>query len=316
MKPHNFHRHVRSVLLPRNIVIVAGPGVKPKLPQRFAGLNAKLEETFKKHDDAATETSARYRSAVWMIYGLTALATASALLNVVYPHGEVPLWSMLEVAMIAAIFLLYSTARRRDWLEHWLEDRRHAELLRYLPLAESLPEDPETRTSLPEFGELRSEARASLAGAWQDDAFVAEAVPWLAHLLADQQAYHHKRYHEEEAIQHRVHKISSWLFVITGAAAVTHLWIHTEWLTLVTATLPAIGAALNGALAQLESQRLARMSSGLEQQLQTLGDRLQAASQAGDRLAIQTIARDSLRLVMREHEEWRQTVEKREVPLA
>ena len=54
----------------------------------------------------------------------------------------------------------------------------------------------------------------------------------------------------------------------------------------------------------------------LEQQLQTLGDRLQAASQAGDRLAIQTIARDSLRLVMREHEEWRQTVEKREVPLA
>jgi hypothetical protein len=87
-------------------------------------------------------------------------------------------------------------------------------------------------------------------------------------ILEQQRHYHLHVAHRQHALRHRVHSLNSVLFGLTAVGALTHLFVHTLWLSLVTTFFPALGASLHGALAQSEAYRLEVTSERLTGELQ------------------------------------------------
>jgi hypothetical protein len=135
------------------------------------------------------------------------------------------------------------------------------------------------------------------------------------------------------------------LFGLTALAALSHLLVHTLWLSLVTTFFPALGASLHGALAQSEAYRLSVTSERLVQELQSSVNRIRQALAEGrgtaasgaapgggraDHRATTTIAgsalvhatavkvsvEDALALILEEHQDWQMLVRPHHLPLA
>ena len=120
-----------------------------------------------------------------------------------------------------------------------------------------------------------------LAGACRDPGFVSSYAAWTIDVLRAQQRYHTRLAARQHALLHRVHRITIVLFILTAIGALTHLLVHTLWLSLVTTFFPALAALPYGALAQ--SRLLIGQHATAERlmvELQDCIDRIVAASQA------------------------------------
>ena len=161
--------------------------------------------------------------------------------------------------------------------------------------------------------------RQQLDGAWSDPVFVAAYARWTISVLEEQRHYHHRVARRQHALLHRIHSLNSWLFALTAIGALTHLLVHSVWLTLVTVFFPALGASLHGALAQSESYRLAATSERLAFDLGHATARINAAlgasdpgqSHAGVRSAIEA----AIALILDEHLDWHMLVRPHHLPL-
>jgi hypothetical protein len=162
-----------------------------------------------------------------------------------------------------------------------------------------------------------AQARELLDGAWSDPTFVAQYGAWATGLLRAQQAYHARVARRSHALQHRVHRITAGLFVLTAAGAVSHLVIHSRWLSLITTVFPALAAALHGALAQSEAYRLHAASERMAHELQVSVDEFQRSLGAAtsDTTSARSAILSAVSGILQEHQDWYMLVKPHQMPL-
>jgi PGDYG protein len=322
----------------------------PPAPRPPAALQPLIDATASAHrafDQRAIEYGHRYRSGFWAIYFLSAIAVLFAVLPLalgwdspthrLHPFSGV--WAVGEVLVIAIVTTIYWLGLRRHWQGEWLRARTTAELARYLPMLAPLLDFNTAateanwymRTFVPDQhlrtgGEIstlcaRSEplARKLLANAWSDREFIASYSRWTIETLEEQRHYHHRIATRQHALLHRVHIVTTWLFGLTAVGALTHLLLHTIWLSMLTTFFPALGASLHGALAQSEAYRLGKTSERLVTQLQESINRIRAAfdqsAASGDPKALKTAIQEAIALIFEEHQDWHLLVRPHHLPL-
>jgi hypothetical protein len=245
-----------------------------------------------------------------------------------------------EVIVIGSVSAIYWLGHRRDWQGQWLRARTTAELTWYLPLIAPLLDlsAPQVQANwylrvLDPGQHLRGAddvaalcarteplARELLAEAWSDPQFIASYAQWTIDILLAQKHYHARIALRQHALLHRVHRVTSGLFGLTALGALTHLLIHTLWLSLVTTFFPALGASLHGALAQSEAYRLGATSERLMVELGGAIDVVRKAlaeAPEGARVqALKASVEAAIALILEEHQDWHMLVRPHHLPLA
>ena len=322
----------------------------PPAPQPPAALQPIMDAIAAGHrafDQRAIDFGHRYRSGFWAIYILSAIAVLFAVLPLalgwdsprhrLHPYSGV--WAVGEVLVIAAVTGIYWVGLRRHWQGEWLRARTTAELARYLPMLAPLIDfnaptkeadwymrifvpDQHLRTGgdIPALCALAEPlARKLLAAAWNDREFVASYSRWTIETLEEQRHYHHRTATRQHALLHRVHVVTTWLFGLTALGALTHLLLHTIFLSMLTTFFPALGASLHGALAQSEAYRLGKTSERLVTQLQEAIDSIRAAfdksMSSGDMSALKSAIQAAIALILEEHQDWHLLVRPHALPL-
>lgn len=343
-----FHHAVQRLLLTG--IHFPSPPMPVRTPQP-AALTPLIEAIAPAHrafNLRAIEYGDRYRSAFWAIYLLIALAVLCAGLPLAlgWDNAEHALhhfsvaWVITEVILIISAGLIYWRGHTEDWQGQWLAARTQAELTWYLPLIAPLVDftvNPRATNwyaclDNPGYdlqagddfdgvcGANRPLARALLGSVWTDPGFVVDYARWTVSILEGQRHYHHHVVLRQHALRHRVHTITAWLFAMTGLAALAHLVVHSNALTLATMFLPALGASLHGALAQSEAYRLEAASKRLEIELTKLIEPVKATLTADDPLATSEVLRgavlSAVSLILDEHQDWHMLVRPHHLPLA
>jgi PGDYG protein len=319
-------------------------------PRPPAALQPLLDATATAHrafDERAIGYGHRYRSGFWAIYLLSAIAVLFAVLPLALGwdspthrlHPFSGLWAVGEVLVIATVTTIYWVGLRRHWQGEWLRARTTAELARYLPMVAPLLDfnaptseanwymrifvpDKHLRTG----GDIsalcaRSEplARKLLANAWSDGDFIASYSRWTIDTLEEQRHYHYRTATRQHALLHRVQVVTTWLFGLTALGALTHLLLHTIWLSMLTTFFPALGASLHGALAQSEAYRLGKTSERLVTQLKEAIDGIRTAfdqsASNGDLSVLKTAIQAAIALILEEHQDWHLLVRPHHLPL-
>jgi hypothetical protein len=342
------HQFIQRILLVGAHLEIPPAPPAPQPPQRLTALIAAIEPAHRVFDARAVYFGHRYRSGFWAIYMLSALAVLCAVLplalgwdnrtHVLHPSAGV--WAVAEVCVIGGVSLIYWLGQRRDWQSRWLQTRTTAELTWYLPLVAPLLDlrhpggDANWYLRVFDPGQhLRSAddvaalctaneelVRRLLADAWSDPAFVTSYAQWTMDILSGQKHYHQCVAIRQHALLHRVHRLNGWLFGLTAVGALTHLLVHTLWLSLVTTFFPALGASLHGALAQSEAYRLSVTSERLSVDLQGAIDGIRRTVTIGDpplrAAGTREAVLSALSLILEEHQDWHMLVRPHHLPLA
>lgn len=342
-----FHHLVQRVLL-TGIRFPAAPApAEQQQPAALVPLIQALAPAHREFNERAIQYGNRYRSAFWAIYLLVALAVLCAGLPLALGwdkaehalHHFSVVWVLTEVVLIFFVGLIYLRGHKGDWQGQWLAARTQAELTWYLPLIAPLVEfdDRSSATNwyacLNKSGqELQSGdafdavcrsnsvlARKQLNGVWSDPRFVVDYARWTVTILEGQRQYHQHVALRQHALQHRVHTITAWLFAMTGLAALAHLVVHSNALTLATMFFPALGASLHGALAQSEAYRLEAASERLATELGDIIDPVRATLNSPDPLAsvetLRSAVLSAVSLILDEHQDWHMLVRPHHLPL-
>jgi hypothetical protein len=357
------HRLVERIFLYRSPVRrLSAPPLAPP-PAALNPLIRELDPERRRYDERALYFGERYRSGFWLIYLLSAVAVLFAVLPLALGwddsrhilHPYLGIWALGEVLIISAVGSVYWIGHRRDWQGEWLRARTTAELIGYLPILAPLVDfrrsveeadwylrvfDPGQNlrgnrevTTLCRRHE--AEMRDTLAAVWADPLFVAAYAAWAASVLESQEHYHRSVALRQHVLQHRIHTVNIWLFGLTAVGALTHLVLHSLYLSIVTTFFPALGASLHGALAQSEAYRLEVASERLAKDLRLAVARIReaalgpepAARRLGaggvafvhDAAAVAQLVRgaveSALSLILEEHQDWHMLVTPHRLPL-
>lgn len=342
-----FHHAVQRLLLMGIRLPVPPPPAHPPQPAALAPLIRAVAPAHRAFNLRAIEYGDRYRSAFWAIYLLVALAVLCAGLPLALGwdnaqhamHHFSIAWVITEVVIIVLVGLIYWRGHSQDWQGQWLAARTQAELAWYLPLIAPVVDFSDDSQAINWYACLnnpgqdlqagedfdsvcrtnRPLARSLLANVWSDPAFIVDYARWTVAIIEGQRQYHHHVALRQHALQHRVHTITAWLFVMTGLAALAHLLFHSNALTLATMFLPALGASLHGALAQSEAYRLEAASERLAMELGRLVEPVKETLHATDPLASAEVLRgavvSAVSLILDEHRDWHMLVRPHHLPL-
>jgi hypothetical protein len=265
-------------------------------------VNARLRAHFAWPDKRGDLYADAYRSGYVLTYLLSALAVFVALLpRTAGLEGDAQTACVaIELVMLLVILLLFVIGRARHWHERWMEYRLLAELIRQLriliPLGGGRP-FPRTPAHLGLYGSLtetwmywhmRAIARATgVPGARVSPEYVLGCLNYVDKIVGapdqGQLKFQNDTEKRSENIAHRLHIISTSLFVLTLVGIATHLllepvllprWLDFEipesfhkgldrWLVMASAFLPALAAALAGISNQGEFARLAKRSAAM-----------------------------------------------------
>jgi hypothetical protein len=245
----------------------------------------------KRPDVLATRYSFLYRYSYRLKYGLAALAVFFAVMGLTFESRYEWLWPGLELASIAGILTCFSLAWGFRWHERWLDYRLLAEQFRVLeflrPLGETVPvfhppkywETPPPRHScvrwyfrarLRECSIPQGRVGPEYMRRQKNNVQIATEVQW------DYDTSKHK-------VWERDYRFTEWagvvLFAITAVACVAHVvgWgprLFLLSLGVLTATLPAVGAAMEGLQAQEEGKRLAGRAEAMRKHVADVEERL------------------------------------------
>lgn len=261
-----------------------------------------LIEKYMKHYAWANGLSRYYgnmhRSAFVMNYLLGAIAVFLALVCIALGiHGKLQAgWIISELVVILGILILTNRGRKKRWHQRWIDYRTLAE---YLRLARS--------RVLLGGGSLQVAYEGHLSGygnpahTWMNWHYRAieraAGLPnvvftgdylkkcsnlWVKGLVQRQIVYHRDAHKRFSKMDRRLHHAGDFLFIGTLFACVIHLahlwlehnpkfdWIPEStgnWMTLLCAFLPALGAALAAIRNHGEVQRLAQRSNAMEETL-------------------------------------------------
>ncbi|MGN7160139.1 hypothetical protein [Sphingomonas sp. SAFR-052] len=251
----------RPCPLPR----AAQDGPATTLRMRIDGL---LWPRFDQADCEASLAAQLFRSAFVSSFALTALAVVLALFALIVPVAVKPLLAAGEFVSIATILFVIRWGSRAGWHNRWLSQRTLAEELRCLAVSASLG-DLFLRGVRAENGDVAGRERRDLArriglpSTRIDAAYLAETHANLVALLDDQIGYVRREAGRMHKLEHRLHRVGGALFAITAIVCAGVLGIELVWtflshgegggdhhmpvgVTIVSAALPAIGAAIYG----------------------------------------------------------------------
>ncbi len=341
------HQIIQRLLLIGAHLESLPPTPVPRPPAALRPLVDATAEAHRQFDERAVHYGHRYRSGFWAIYLLSAIAVLCAVMPLALGwdsaghrlHSFAALWAVAEVAVIGSVSAIFWRGQRQDWQGQWLRARTTAELSWYLPMVAPLLDlsapAAEVNWYLRVFNpgqhlrgaddvatlcaRIEPLARTLLSGAWLDPAFIDSYARWTIDILEDQRRYHHGVAITQHALLHRVHRITSGLFALTAIGALTHLAVHTLWLSLITTFFPALAASLHGALAQSEAYRLGTTSERLVAELKGTIERIRAALHAGgaasDAAGIMASIEAAISLILQEHQDWHLLVRPHQLPL-
>ena len=279
--------------------------------------------------ELATHFAQNYRSGHVLNFVLAALAVIIGLAGFLMPAFKLAL-AGIEFVLALVIILNTRFGVRHEWHRRWLDYRQLAERLRPLRslklLAIAAPDSPGTATN----PVARRWVEWYAAAVWRaagcaDGRIAAEAVPALAEAIAThevdpQVAYHRASSRQVMLLDQRLERISAgafWTTMIASAGTIAALawapdwvdqWQH--WLTLVSAGLPTIGAAVFGIRFQgdfggsaLRSDATAASLGRLAVELRAPGISLMRAADLGEQAARAMLADlAEWRLVNQQHD--------------
>jgi hypothetical protein len=270
----------------------------PDTGRHGAMLRERLLPQFGRADAAANYFAQIFRSGFVANFTLAALAVLLAASGLLIPAFKLPLIGA-ELAVIFLILANTRAGRRAGWHERWMDDRHLAEQLRSLAVGSMLGNldlrAVESRDGAVIPGWVRWLSRATaremgLPGASVDQAYLERVRAVVQRTLAEQVEYQRSSAKQIRELDHRLHHAGEYLFGATIAACL--IWIGLkvsglmplaqQWLdvtavvTVLTATLPALGAAFYGIRMQGDFSAVAERSAVMIRRL----ERLQRAIEA------------------------------------
>ena len=255
-----------------------------------AHIRATLDPRFARADGDATRFAQRFRSAYVTNFSLAALAVVTSLLGLALPHALKPGLILSELVMIATILIVTRIGNRASWHRRWLDNRQIAERLRCIAVSAQLG-DPDLRgggDGVRSWGTDYARATARILGMPSvrvDAAYLRRVRDDLAALIDDQVGYITSDAARMHRLEHRLHRLGAFLFMVTAAIcvgfltfeAVHHLIPSAEIdeashpvvvaATIISAAFPAVGAAIYGIRMQGDFAGSAERDEALGQKL-------------------------------------------------
>lgn len=316
-----------------------------RLQERLAGipdtgnharqLRERLLPRYGLADAAGAYFAQLFRSGYIANFSLAALAVALALSGLAAPAFKLPLIAS-ELMVILLILGNTRVGRRAGWHARWLDYRHLAEQLRVASMGSLLGDlglrDVGTDGGAVPPGWVRWYARATtrelgLPQAVVDEDYLARVRQATLAMIEDQSAYHHANARQMHTLDHRLHRLGGLLFATTAWACVG--WIAAKLtgldtngglgidltiaVTVLTAVLPAMGAALYGIRMQGDFNGVAERSHVTAARLDTLRRGLLADPLEFPRL--QSRLRRLAEVMLADLSHWRTTYQARPLDL-
>jgi hypothetical protein len=253
-----------------------------------------LQNWYEWADSLATHFAQSYRSGHVFNFVLGALAVLLALTTLVLPDAK----KYLAVAeLIAVLAILFNTwfGTRQQWHRRWLDYRQLAERLRPMRslkmLALAAPDPPGTsanpvaRRWIDWYAIAVWRAMACPSGRLTQDKLKILTETIAEHEITPQIDYHRSTARQVERLDHRLEIFGYSLFALALVGCVALLigfvvdpdWVkhNSNWFTLLSAGLPAIGTAVFGIRVQGDYVGSAVRSEQTAQVLEQIVDRLE-----------------------------------------
>jgi len=235
-----------------------------------------------------------YRSSFVLNYLLGALAVVFALFGLVAGDKGIldKIWPSIELVLIFLVLVVWISGWWWRWHDRWIDYRTLAERLRlaqFLALLGGGGQQVSLAGHLASYGNPAAtwmhwhyravERAAGLVTTVFDESYLDTCQTlWCKSLVQQQKQYHAANEHLFHRLDHRLHLSGSLLFSATLGVCAIHLLLgehdHGSWtyglLTLLAATLPALGAAFAAIRSQGEFQRVDRRSAAMCQRLSEL----------------------------------------------
>ncbi|THD61548.1 DUF4231 domain-containing protein [Phenylobacterium sp.] len=286
-----------------------------------AGLAA-VQRAFAWSDGLADHYAQTYRSALIFNYVAAALSVLLALVGVLAPAAKI--WLLLgELTLISLLILNTTFGNRAEWHRRWLDYRMLAEQLRPMRTLALLGAASPLRS-------LHGISEASwrwtdwyAAATWRDigpplsipsqDALTGLVDHFARQEVVDQVRYNHANAERMHQLDHRLHLAGTALFYLTVALGLTALigilagseLVHTygRWLTVASAGLPTIGAALFGIRGQGDFIGASGRSAETADKLQEVAEELKA--RPADLTRASRALENAARVMLADLGEWR-----------
>jgi hypothetical protein len=271
-------------------------------------------------DILADHYAGLYRSSFITCYLFSGLAVFFALIGYAagLSHKSQQIPVIVELLLILSIIGLIVYGKYRKWHERWMDYRLLAERLRQAKCLAPLGTAPVFFPHPPHHERIRVQnswvnwyfrailRETGLITARLNRASLSEYHDVLKSEIRNQIGYHKKNANRCRTISHRLHRLGLLLFMATFAACALHLMMHGEagrWLTLLTAVLPAFGAAVAGIRFQGEFERLADRSEAMQEKLAGIEVELAALTDFSSG-GLQNIALDAAHVMQAEALDW------------
>lgn len=261
-------------------------------PAAQSGLD-ELQDAFAWSDALANHYSQTYRGGLVFNYAAAALSVLLALTGLLVPGAKV--WLLLsELAVLGALIGNTAQGTRANWHRRWLDYRYLAERLRPLRslrlLGAATPGFNLNPAGVTKWTDWYAQALWRQLGppaALSTPEQVAELSEQVAlHELDSQIAYNRANAERMHHLDHRLHRVGTALFysaVLVGIVSLVgyalHLDIIYSWgkvMTVLSAGLPTIGAALFGIRGQGDFAAAAGRSEATAERLEALAHRLRS----------------------------------------
>ena len=247
------------------------------------------------HADVMSSAMAQvFRSSYVANFALSACAVLLTLLSLALPISAKPLLLLAELFTIGTVLALTTAGNLRGWHGRWLDNRHLAECLRCLAVSAQIGVLNVQRSgSASGVGWVNHYVRATaremgLPNVVVDATYLSDVRAGLCDLIDAQIAYLHMDAQRMHRLEHRLHLLGTALFAVTAlvcigslafegmmrlwgaelSAEAMHLFI--VGVTMLTAGLPALGAAIYGIRMQGEFAAVAERAYALSDQLTTL----------------------------------------------
>lgn len=248
---------------------------------------------FARADANAVAAAQTFRSAYVTNFTLAAFAVIVSLLGLAMPYAVKPVLAVIELVAIGTILAVTSLGRRANWHRRWLDQRHLAERLRCLLIARRMGELGLRRGRTIEANWVTWAMHAvgrmtGLPNARIDDAYLADVLGDLIGLIDRQIDYLDSDAARMHRLDHRLHRLGSWLFGATAAVCVAvvaaklvggvvlidvngdAMHRFSIGAIIASAALPACGAAIYGIRMQSDFAGIAERSATLAVRLRAL----------------------------------------------
>ena len=293
---------------------------------------ALLEQAYAWSDRLAGHYAQTFRSGHVFNFVLAATAALIGLSGFLWPGHQLAL-AIAEFLVASAVIANTLLGSRREWQRRWLDYRQLAERLRPMRslklLGVAAPDNPAARTD-----PLPRRWVDWYAGAiWRamgcphgilEEGRAAELIAAVRQLEVDSQiAYNEASARQAETLDNRLATLFNLLFVATLVAALAIIagmtlapaWIdsHQDWLTLISAGLPATATAVFGIRSQGDFAGSAHRSQSTAQTLKAIAAHLD--EEGGDLARSSDLIEQAARAMLADLDEWRLVVKRSELEM-